>query len=153
VSPVRFIRLLVALTWVFPLVCGLLAQLTYTKGIEAEKQFHAWARTYHPDAAAYCVVAMMFAVFILSVVVSAGMWLFRRWARLLYIPSGLLFAIYGPWSWYFPTRASEAVQFISYALQGVVFACACCPPFSQLFLHPRSNQPMQPTAGRSEANP
>jgi len=93
----------------------------------------AFLAHWHPDATSSWFLALVWGILALSIVVTVGMWFFCGWARLLYIPSGLLFAIYGPWSWYFPTRASEAVQFLSYCLQGVVFASACCFPFSPLF--------------------
>ncbi|MEP6637031.1 MAG: hypothetical protein ABJB97_09915 [Acidobacteriota bacterium] len=93
-TPARLLRLLLLVSWAFPFIGGCLASLGSHPSVAAMNHFQEWERTFHPDRAVYLGFAFDCAVIAFSIVVSLAMWFFCAWGRLLYLPSGLLFAVY-----------------------------------------------------------
>ncbi|MGH9553482.1 MAG: hypothetical protein ACRD3W_29135 [Terriglobales bacterium] len=91
------------------------------------------------------------AISIVILVVTIGLFLFRRWARSAYVVITTLYfvALFFARPSVLPSPAF-AVFAVGYFVQGVIIAMAFLPPTSELFVSKRSNQTLQPTAGRSD---
>jgi hypothetical protein len=156
VTSKRLFRLLMVLSFVLPFVAGavLIASLRTLPSplLDWLMQQPADRPALVPQSLDRGVALLISAaISIVILVVTIGLVLFRRWARSAYVVITALYFVA-----LFFTRPSVlpspvfAVFAVGYFVQGVIIAMAFLPPTSGLFVSKRSNQLLQPTAGRSE---
>src|ERR1051326_2024876 len=92
-------RLLIALTWLMPLIANVVAFAFYdhSDGDAAARSFAAHMIPHTFSWWQMLAVAFTLSLFVVSIIVSVGLWFFRRWARIIYLPFGAFYVWWWPY--------------------------------------------------------
>jgi hypothetical protein len=90
---------------------------------------------------------------VLCLAATLGLWLFQPWARVAYIVGVVSYVYLMPFGWIVPGSFWFAVlPYFGAAIVGAIIAMSFLPPLAQMFAKRRSNQSLEPTAGRRDAH-
>ena len=115
--------------------------------------FFPWASSAHVHEISllhpYLVIFAQAIGIVFWLVVFAGLWFFRRWARLLFAVLLGIAVVYNVFRPYHPAvvppDAAITIAWFMAMLNGAIVAMSFLPPVRDMFAI-RPNQPMQPTA-------
>ena len=144
-KPGKVFRLLIVLTWLVPILSIALLQVPYSRtpaglqhSTEVREVFRQLDTSRWPEGMEWVLVGAVVSIILLTVVTTAGLWIFRPWARVAYLPVSLVYVYLLPFgSPYVPSGVGRGAQFIVYLMQGVLLAMAYLPPVGQLFTRAR----------------
>jgi hypothetical protein len=133
----RTFHLLIATTWLMPLAANLLSA-EYSFASKSSVAINPTAGfVLHPLSGMHVlVVAFTLLLFIAAIVVCIGLWFFRNWARIIYLPLGAFYVWWWPYGMptpHLPIALADLTTFITFGSQGATAAMSFLPPLSALF--------------------